>query len=195
MHLELKLERLRDKELERENILICAVRDLVRKVVNGDHLILGLGRQEQASQPVRKAECKGTASSQSAEPAIVSAKLGVDRLHAHDILRVVVHAGIPKVEAFQVRHCRALDVRGELEGPAQAGELEEVVRDEGEFVLDREVLHLGRRWIRCGRRERFLRGSQAFVAVCQALLAATRELEKRPTLSSSSMDRTRPTAV
>lgn len=90
---------------------------------------------------------------------------------------MVVHAGVPEVEALQVRHCRALDVRGKLEGLAQAGELEEVVRDEGEFVLDREVLHLGRRWVRCGSRERFLRGSRRPLPVRQSLFRCNCKLE------------------
>ena len=78
MHLELKLERLSNEELEREDILICAVGYFVRKIVDGDHLILGLGRQEQARQPVRKAKCRGRRASQTTELASASAEPGVN---------------------------------------------------------------------------------------------------------------------
>lgn len=81
--------------------------------------------------------------------------------HVHDILRMIVHACIPKVEAFEVGHRRALDIRGEFKRFAKTCKLREVVGDQGELVCYCEVLDF--RWCR------LLRGFRALIRFLRAV--------------------------
>lgn len=64
----------------------------------------------------------------------------------HDAFGMVVHAGIPEVESFEVTHGTRLHDLGKLEVFAEGAELREVVGHEGEFVGDGQVLNLSRSW-------------------------------------------------
>ena len=78
--------------------------------------------------------------------------------HSHDILGVVVHAGVSEVEAFEVSHGGGGNDFGVLEGAAHGSDLGQVVGDEGLLVGDGQVLDLGGRWgRRRRRRSRFCR--------------------------------------
>lgn len=67
---------------------------------------------------------------------------------SHDVLWVVVHAGVSQIEALEVSHGGGLYVVWETEGFAEPCDLGEVVSHESLLVLDGEVLHVCgcRRW-------------------------------------------------
>lgn len=60
--------------------------------------------------------------------------------YAHDVLRVVVHAGVAEVETLEVRDCRREDHLRELERSTESDCLRQVVPDQGLLVCNREVL-------------------------------------------------------
>lgn len=167
VHLVFKLERLRDQELEREDVGRFRVGDPRRELVDRGRAVFRLGREEDAGEPAwgeggcvifpeRRRERNGV-NALITQREIPDARNRVDeagrarRAHSHDILGVVVHAGVSEVEPFEVSHGGGGDDFGVLEGAAQGCDLGEVVGDEGLLVGDGQVLDLGGRW---GRRVR-----------------------------------------
>jgi len=157
VHLVLEVERLRDEELEREDVGRRDL-DLGRERVDRDGEVLGLGGEEDAGEPAYNVE-----SQVRAPRAVESAQRD-----AHDVLRVVVHGRVAEVEALEVAEGRRRDNLGELEGATEPDSLLEVVGDEELLVGDAQVLDVGWSW-RCrrlrGRLRRAARGRGRRVGV------------------------------
>jgi hypothetical protein len=57
---------------------------------------------------------------------------------------MIIHAGVPEVEAFQVTHRSSLDGLGEVEdrSPTELGDLGEIEGHQFEFILDGQIFDL-----------------------------------------------------
>lgn len=154
VHLVFKVERLRDQELEREDVGGLRVGDPRRELVDRGGAVFRLGREEDAGEPFRsgvEVASGGAITIGSAPGLLLLHCVFLARAHSHDILGVVVHAGVSEVEPFEVGHGCGGDEFGVLEGAAHGCDLGQVVGHEGLLVRDGEVLDLGGRW---GRRRR-----------------------------------------
>lgn len=112
MDLKFEAQGLRDEELEREDVVGCRFKHR-REFIDREWMILRLCGQKNTRQPVP--------STHSISDNSRGKKLG-RRKKLHDILGMIIHAGIPQIKSLQVTDGRRFHHFGKLEPLTNLGD-------------------------------------------------------------------------